>query len=105
MNTFKTEEISMTLIASAGEGKSLAFEALNKAKNHQFEEAEKLMQQAEESVKKAHVEQTKLLVKEANQEKAEINVLLIHAQDHLMTSVLAVDLIREMIEIMKGEKV
>ena len=101
MNTFKTEEISMGLIALAGEGRSLAFEALRKARSGDFEAADELMEQAEESIKNAHVGQTKLLTKEANEEKAELNVLLIHAQDHLMTAILAYDLIKEMIDILK----
>ena len=55
------------------------------------------MKQAELSSIKAHQAQTDLLVKEANGENVTLNVLLIHAQDHLMTSMLALELIQEMI--------
>lgn len=34
-----------------------------------------------------------------NGEHTEVNVLLVHAQDHLMTSMLALELIKEMIQL------
>ena len=67
------EMISFALIAAAGTARSLALEA--------------------------HHQQTQLLVKEANGEHTEVNVMLVHAQDHLMTSMLAQELIAEMIEL------
>ena len=47
--------------------------------------------------------QTELLVNEANGNKTPVDVLLVHAQDHLMTSMLAVELIKELIEIYKNK--
>ena len=41
--------------------------------------------------------QTEMLAAEANGEGPEINILLVHSQDHLMTSMLAQELIRELI--------
>ena len=101
---FNTEQLSMELIAGAGEARSYAFEALQYAKEKNIEKAEETLKKANESIKKAHVAQTQLLVKEARDEKAEINVLLIHAQDHLMTAELAIDLIKEIIEVMGDKK-
>ena len=46
----------------------------------------------------AHHIQTSLLAKEANGDHTEVNVMLVHAQDHLMTAILAKELIAEMIE-------
>ena len=87
------EQIAFTIIAHAGEAKSLAFEALSKAKQGCFNKAEE--------VNLAHKGQMDLLVAEANGEKTDISVLLIHSQDHLMTCMLAIDLIKEMIEMRK----
>ena len=69
-----------------------------------FEKAEELLKKADESIKNAHVAQTQLMVKEAQGERADINVLLVHGQDHLMTAELAIDLIKVMVEIMKGNE-
>ena len=96
-----TEEIAMTLIAHSGDARTLAFRALQAAKNHNFEEAQQLMDESEKASVEAHKAQTDLLVAEANGEKLEVNVLLVHSQDHLMTSMLAQELIGEMIQIYK----
>ena len=49
----------------------------------------------------AHDVQTKLITGELNGEKTETSLLMVHAQDHLMTSLLARDLIEEMIGMLK----
>ena len=46
---------------------------------------------------KAHNAQSDLLFAEANGNKVEVGILLVHAQDHLMTSMLAIELIQELI--------
>lgn len=96
-----TEMIAMTLIAHSGDARSLAFRALQAAKENNFEEADHLMKESQEAATKAHQGQTDLLIAEANGEKPEINVLLIHSQDHLMTSMLAQEMVAEMIELYK----
>ena len=95
------EQIAFTIIAHAGEAKSLAFEALNKSKKGCFDEAEQLIEKSREEVNLAHKGQMDLLVAEANGEKTEVSVLLVHSQDHLMTCMLAIDLIEEMIAMRK----
>lgn len=96
-----TEVIAMTLIAHSGDARTLAFQALKAAKKRDFEEASRLMKESQKAAVDAHQAQTDLLVAEANGEKPEVNVLLVHAQDHLMTSMLAQELINEMIEMYK----
>jgi len=39
------------------------------------------------------------LVQEANGDSITVNVLLVHSQDHLMTSMLALELIKEIVEL------
>ena len=95
------EMVSMAIIANSGEGRRLSFEALRQARDKNFEKADELIKQAEGYINEVHKVQMDLLVKEANGEKQELGILLIHAQDHFMTSLLAYDLICEMIEILK----
>lgn len=92
-----TEMIAMQIIASAGDGKALAFDALDEAKKGYFDKALELIKESETASLDAHNAQTNLLVGEANGNKTEVDVLLVHSQDHLMTSILAQELIREMI--------
>ena len=97
------EMVSFGIIANAGDARSYAFGALEAAKAGNFEEAEELLKKSNEAAVEAHHMQTELLVNEANGNKTPVDVLLVHAQDHLMTSMLAVELIKELITIYKNK--
>ena len=97
------EMVSFGIIAHAGDARSYAFGALEAAKAGNFEEAEALLKQSNDAAVEAHHMQTELLVNEANGNKTPVDVLLVHAQDHLMTSMLAVELIKELINIYKNK--
>ena len=97
------EMVSFGIIAHAGDARSYAFGALEAAKAGNFEEAEALLKQSNDAAVEAHHMQTELLVNEANGNKTPVDVLLGHAQDHLMTSMLAVELIKELITIYKNK--
>ena len=92
-------EISCGLIANEGEEKGLAFDALSKAKEGNFEEARELINKSREEMHKAHAFQTQLITKEALGEKLEIGVLLIHSQDHLMNAMNFQQLAEEFIDV------
>ena len=94
-----TEMIAMQLIAGAGDAKGSAFDALNEASEGRFEEAQKLIKEASKATLPAHKMQMDLLVEQANGEKVPVDILMVHAQDHLMTSELAQDLIRELLSL------
>ena len=57
-----------------------------------------------EEMLKAHSIQTDLIVKEAGGESIEVGLIMVHSQDHLMTSMLAQELIIEMIQMYKNQK-
>ncbi|ASA26427.1 PTS lactose/cellobiose transporter subunit IIA [Paenibacillus donghaensis] len=93
------EQVAMELISKSGEARSLAFQALQEAKAGRTDEAALLMKESLICSKQAHKAQSKLLFSESEGNKTEITVLLIHAQDHLMNSLLAQELIKEIIEL------
>lgn len=95
--------IAFGIIASSGDARSQAFLALQAAQNGNFEEAEELLKKAKASGAKAHQEQTQLLFDEINGKPGTINLLMVHAQDHLMTSMLAQELIEGMVESLKKQ--
>lgn len=97
------DTISFGIIANAGDARSIAFMALQSAEKGEFAEAEKRIAAAKESVAKAHQQQTMLLFDEVNGKPSAINLLMVHAQDHLMTSMLAIELIESMIRTMKKQ--
>ena len=94
------EMVSFEIIANAGDARSFALEA---AKAGNFEEAEELLKKSNAAAVLAHHAQTDLLVKHANGDGVNVDVLLVHAQDHLMTSMLAVELIKELITLYKNK--
>lgn len=98
------EVVAMELVGNAGEARSLAFEALAEAKKGNFERAEELLEKSKEASLRAHHTQTELICNEADGNKVEIGLLMVHAQDHLMTSILARELITEIIEIYRNKK-
>ena len=86
------------IISSAGQSKSMAFEALKKVKTGEYDEARRLLE--------AHSIQTKLIQAEMSdtEEKPVVGLLMVHAQDHYMTSQLARDLIEELITIFEAKE-
>ncbi len=95
------ESVAMELITYSGNARSMAFQALEEAKHGNFEKAEELMAESKNENVKAHNAQSDLLFAEANGNKVEVGILLVHAQDHLMTSMLAIELIQELIILYK----
>ena len=86
------EDVAMMLIVHSGDARTLAA-----AKQGNFEEAKKLLAESEGKALEAHHVKTELLAAEAGGDGPEINILLVHSQDHLMTSMLAQELIKELI--------
>ena len=93
------ESTIMGLILSSGEAKSLAVEAIRAAKSGQFDEAENKLKLAQEALLTAHKSQTALLRQEAQGEGFAVSLLIVHNQDHLMTSITFVDLAKEIVEL------
>lgn len=91
------EEFSMYIILHAGDAKSLMYEALQNARNGAFEQTESKMNQASLELLKAHKFQTKFIHEDAKFNLERLPVLLIHAQDHLMTVMAEKNLIKELI--------
>ena len=89
----KLEEIAMMIIANSGQARSDAFAALQEAKKGNWELVEPRIKEGEQFYRQAHEQHGEILLKEVTQ----VSILLCHAQDHLMGSALALDLIREMI--------
>lgn len=97
MNKDEVGMIGFEIVAYAGEVRSKLLDALNKAKDGDFDEAERLVAEAEEVIVGAHNAQTDLLAKEASGEEIEYSVIMMHGQDHLMTTILLKDLINHLI--------
>ncbi|MCE0799789.1 PTS N,N'-diacetylchitobiose transporter subunit IIA [Buttiauxella sp. A2-C1_F] len=99
VDTNDLEEVVMGLIINSGQARSLAYGALKIAKTGDFEKAWELMAQSREALNQAHLVQTKLIEGDQGEGKTKVSLVLVHAQDHLMTSMLARELVTELIEL------
>lgn len=93
--------VVMELVVNAGDGRSMAIQAIREARAGNFEKAEQLIQDCEEALVRCHQAQTNLIQAEIQGEPVQLSLLMVHAQDHLMNAMTVKDLAREMIEILK----
>ncbi len=96
------EEASMIgfeIVAYSGDARSKLLVAVEKAKQNNFDECQKLIDEANECLNDAHRAQTELLQMEARGENIEISFITVHAQDHLMTTILLKDIINNLLDI------
>ena len=92
-----TEQYSFQLILHSGNARSTPYEAL---KSNAFKEGEKKLSIAKEEMVEAQKLHAKLLRIMANQEgELDMNLLLIHAEDHIASSSIAVEMSGELIEL------
>ena len=95
------EEQSFTLILHAGNAKSSFMEAIQYANNGDFAKADEKTAEANNELNSAHQMQTNLLVKMANGENVNTNILMVHAQDHLNSAIILKDLSKQIIFMQK----
>ena len=92
-------ETSFGLILNAGNARSKSLMAIEAARDGEFEQAEQLVKEAEQDLRLAHQTQTDLIQKEANGQTLGVNLILIHAQDHLTMAMIMVDQAKEFLHI------
>ena len=96
------EEVVMGLIINSGQARSLAYAALKQAKQGDFVAAKTMMEQSRTALNEAHLVQTQLIEADEGEGKTKMTLVMVHAQDHLMTSILAKELIGELIAIYRS---
>lgn len=89
------------IVAYAGDARSNLLQALKDAKEGKFDNVDSLIAEANESLLKAHKSQTEMITKEASGEDTELGFIMVHGQDHLMTTMLLKDIIENLIDIYK----
>lgn len=100
----ENEKVSFEMISKAGEAFSILVKALEYVRTGKPEMAELSIKESEKLMNEAHNLQTQLIVTEANGGKNEFSVLLIHAQDTLMNTILMSTIVKEMIKMFETLK-
>lgn len=75
-----------TIISSAGNARSLFIEAIDCAEEKNYELAEQKIIEAKENFINAHKIHLNLLSDEMNNDKSSVSLLLLHAEDQLMSA-------------------
>lgn len=104
MTKNELQTIAFQLISNAGEAFSYFYDSVEHANVGNFEKAKELIALGDKSLNNAHKAQTDLLVAEANEEAMDFSVVLVHAQDHLMTTIMYERIAKQLISILEGIK-
>lgn len=97
------ELLCFKIISSVGEAKSDYISAIEAAKNGDFEKAEELIKHGESVFINGHHAHANLIQKEAAGEKTEVSLLLMHAEDQLMSAETIKILATQIIDIYKNK--
>lgn len=95
------ELMAFEIISNVGMGKSLAIEAIREARDNNFEEAEKKLEEAKEFLVQGHHAHAGLITKEANGETLPFSLIIMHAEDQLMSAETIKDMAVELVELNK----
>lgn len=97
------ELISFQIIATVGTAKSMYVEAIHLAKEKKFEEAQAHLEEGEKIFNEGHHAHAGLIQQEADteQDNVQINLILMHAEDQLITTDLFKIVAQEMIDMYK----
>ena len=99
------EQEIIQIIANSGESKMKSFEALKCLKNKDFKKARELLKESRFIDLEAHNAQTKIIAQALDPDATvAVTLLMVHAQDHYMTSQLARDLIEALIDVFEDNE-
>lgn len=98
------ELVAFEIISNVGMAKSLAMEAIREARNGNYDEAEKKIEEAKGFLLVGHHAHSGLIHKEANGEKLEFSLIIMHAEDQLISAETIKDIAIELIEMSKTFK-
>ena len=97
------ELVCFKIISAVGEAKSDYVAAIEAARNGDFDKAQELLEHGESVFVRGHEAHAGLIQKEAAGEKTEISLLLMHAEDQLMSAETTKLLAQEIIDLRKSK--
>ena len=104
MDNEEFDSVVMELVVNAGNGRSCAIQAIREARAGRFAQAQELLDECNESLLACHKTQTDLVQAELKGEEVKLNLLMVHAQDHIMNAMTVRDIATEIIAMIKEMK-
>lgn len=87
------------IITMAGAARSCAMEAIAEARSGAFDEAEKLLKEAKDSMVEAHEKMFDMMQQEAAGNPVEMHIIAVHAQDHITMATIMTDMGTELLHL------
>lgn len=97
------ELVSFQIISAVGSAKSMYIQAIQEAKAGNFQEANKLMTEGSAIFLEGHAAHGTLIQQEASGETVAFSLLLMHAEDQLMTTETLKIIAQEFIELYQNK--
>jgi Phosphotransferase system cellobiose-specific component IIA len=95
------EEIAFEVINYAGEAKTLLMEAIAESEQNKFGSIDEKMKRANECLKRGEQAHFKVITEEARSQDVKVTMLLLHAEDLLISTETVRDLALQIIRINK----
>lgn len=89
-------EVSFQLVLHAGNSRNYSIEALRCLMANDAEGAEENMKLAEDELTASHALEAQLLQRYAGGEKVDMDIFLVHANDHLTMAIMMQELVNEL---------
>ena len=99
------EQIAFHIILHSGNARSKIVQAIREYRSGQIEEAERLIEEAEQELGVAHDVHFQLIQKEAGGKPTTITLLLMHAEDHVMSTLAMKEIVKEMLALLKERNI
>ena len=101
LNPEEVQSVAFQIILESGNARSIVHEAFALMREAKFVEAKEKLAEANEAIVKAHNSQTGLLRKFASGIAFDVDILMVHSQDHLMTTMTLREVALEMLHLYK----
>lgn len=97
METEQIQEIAFKIILHSGDARTRVHEAFQDMRKEEYSAANKKLEDSNKNLVKAHQIQTELLQNYANGDNVNMEIIMVHAQDHLMTTMTLREVALEML--------
>ncbi len=97
----EVQGVAFQIILESGDARSMIHEAFEMMRESKFEDADTKLTEAKEAVVRAHGAQTDLLQKYAGGTAIDMDIIMVHSQDHLMTTMTLREVAAEMLHLYK----
>lgn len=101
MEQEQIQSVAFEIILHSGSSRTLIHEAFEMMRNNKFEDAVNALDEANEKILLGHQSQTELMTQYSSGEHINIDIIMVHAQDHLMTTMTLREVALEMLYLYK----